>query len=115
MHDQGFCLEEEIRERIAARNTADYRSTELFTSKILYRCSKLVLFNTVINAIVTYATYETWVINMQIQKKVFVFQRTILWKIFGTKKLNIACGELKLMNFINQEKEKILKQEGLPC
>ena len=51
-------IEEEIKERIAARN----RAFHLFTSKLISRNVKLQLYNTLIHPTVTYAS-ETWVLN----------------------------------------------------
>jgi dephospho-CoA kinase len=60
-------IEEEIKERISARNKAYFAHKMLFMSKTLSKKSKLILYNSVIRSIVTYAS-ETWVLNKQIEE-----------------------------------------------
>jgi len=51
------CIEEEIKERIAAGNRAYHVHKKLLTSKLISRNVKLKLYNTLIRSTVTYA-YE---------------------------------------------------------
>ena len=56
------CIEEEIKERIAARNRAFHVHKKLFTSKLISRNVKLQVYNMLIRPTVTYAS-ETWVLK----------------------------------------------------
>jgi hypothetical protein len=83
-------LEEEIRERIAKGNMAFYANKALFTSKLVSRKSKLMLYWTVIRPIVVYGC-ETWVLKENIIQKLSVFERKILRKAFGPTKKKDGC------------------------
>jgi hypothetical protein len=56
--------------------------------------SKLKLFRIVVRPIVTYAS-ETWVLKETVIRKLLVFERKILRRMFGHKK--IKYGEPKPM------------------
>ena len=58
MVNTDICIEEEIKERIAAGNRAYHVHKKLFTSKLISRNVQLQLYNTLICPTVTY-TSET--------------------------------------------------------
>jgi len=114
-------LEEEIRERIVKGNKALYANRALFKSKLVSRKSKLKLYWSVIRPVVVYSC-GTWVLKESIIKRLSVFERKILRKIFGpTKedngnwsiKTNIELNELiKHRNMINYVKAQRLSWFG---
>jgi len=59
------CIEEEIKERIAAGNRAYLVHKKIFSSKLISRNVKLQLYNTLIRPTVTYAS-ETWMFKENI-------------------------------------------------
>jgi len=62
MANSGNSVEEEIKERIAARNRAYHVHITLFSSKLISRNIKLQLYNMLIRPTVPYAS-ETWVLK----------------------------------------------------
>ena len=69
-------IEEEIKERIEAGNTAYHAHKKLFTSKLISRNVKLQLYNTLIRPTVTYAS-ETWVLKGNMINKLLIFERRL--------------------------------------
>jgi hypothetical protein len=80
-------VEEEIKERLVLGTKAYYGKLKLFKSRLVTKYSKLKLYSTVIRPIVNYAS-ETWVLKEAIIKKLLVFERKILRRIFGPTKEN---------------------------
>jgi hypothetical protein len=56
------CIEEGIKERIAAGNRAYHVHKKLLISELISQNVKLQLYNTLIHPVVTYAS-ETWVLK----------------------------------------------------
>jgi hypothetical protein len=65
-------VEEEIKERISARNKAYFAHKKLYMSKTLSKKSKLKLDNSAIRPIVTYA-HKTWGLEKQLEEKLLIF------------------------------------------
>jgi hypothetical protein len=101
-------VEEEIKERIAAGNRAYHVHKKLFISKLISRNVKLHLYNTLIHPIVTYAS-ETWLLKENIIKKLMIFERKIMRKIFGSTRSNDGYWRIKT----NQEINDILKGQNI--
>jgi hypothetical protein len=76
------CIEEKIKERIAAGNKAYHVHKKLFTSKLIPRNAKLQLCNKLIRPTVTYAS-ETCVLKESMINKLINFKRKIMRKILG--------------------------------
>lgn len=64
------------------------------TKKLLAGSTRLTLYNTVIRPVVTCAC-ETWIMKMQIEKKLLIFERKNLRKIFGPNKQADGFGRIK--------------------
>jgi len=75
-------VEEEIKERTVLGTKAHYANLKFFKSRLATKQSELKLCRTVIRPVVTYAS-ETWVLKEAIIKKLLVFERKILRRIFG--------------------------------
>jgi phosphopantetheinyl transferase (holo-ACP synthase) len=97
-------VEEEMKERIAAGNRAYHVHEKLFMSKLISRNVKLHLYNTLIRPIVTYAS-KTWVLKESITKKLMIFERKIMRKIFGPTRSDDGYWRIET----NQEINGILK------
>jgi len=101
-------IEEEIKEMIAAGNKAYHVHKKLFTSKLISRNVKIHLYNTLIHPVVTYAS-ETWVFKESKCKKLMIFERKIMRKVFGPTRIEEVCWRIKT----NQEINDILKGENI--
>jgi len=101
-------VEEEIKDRIAAGNRAYHVHKKLFMSKLISRNVKLHLYNTLIRPIVTYAS-ETWVLKESMIKKLMIFERKIMRKIFGPTRSDDGYWRIKT----NQEINDILKGQNI--
>ena len=88
------CIEEEIKERIAAGNRVFHVHKKLFTSKLISRNVKLQLYNTLILPTVTYAS-ETWVLKENMINKLIIFKRKIMRKIYGPTRSDDGYWEIK--------------------
>jgi len=97
-------VEEEIKERIAAGNRAFHIHEKLFTSKLISRNVKLQLYNTLIGPTVTFAS-ETWVLKENMIKKLMIFERKVMRKIFGPTRSEDGYWRIRT----NQEIIDILK------
>jgi hypothetical protein len=75
-------IEEETKERIAARNKAFFTIKKIFQSKLISKMAKLKLYFSTVRPIVTYAC-ETWTLKETITHRLMVFERKILRKLFG--------------------------------
>ena len=98
------CMEEEIKERIAAGNREYHVHKTLFTSKLISRNVKLQLCNTLIRPKVTY-TSETWVLKEKMINKLMIFERKIMRKILCPTRSDDGYWRIKT----NQEINDILK------
>jgi hypothetical protein len=78
-------IEEEIKERITLGNKAYFANQKFLKSKSVTKQSKLKLYKTVIRPVVIYAS-ETWVLREAMIKKLMIFERKILRRIFGPTK-----------------------------
>ena len=101
-------IEEEIKERVAVGNRAYHVHKKLLTSKLISRNVKIHLYNTLIRPIVTYAS-GTWVFKESICKKLMIFERKIMRKVFGHTRTEEGYWRIKT----NQEINDILKWENI--
>jgi len=83
-------IEEEIKERIAASNRASFVNQKILQSKLISKKTKMKLYKALIRPVVVYGS-ECWVLTENIKRKLLIFERKILRRIFGpTQK---ASGE----------------------
>jgi hypothetical protein len=80
-------IQEEIKERIVLGTKAYYANLKFLKSKLVTKYSKLKLYRSVIRPIGTYASKTRVLKEFSIQKLI-VFERKILWKIFGLAREN---------------------------
>ncbi|KAL4085316.1 hypothetical protein QTP88_027175 [Uroleucon formosanum] len=78
---------EEVKRRLITANRCYYGLLPLFKSKLLSRKSKVTLYKVLVRPIALYAS-STWATTKSDEKKLEVFERKILRKIFGPKKNN---------------------------
>ena len=102
------CIEEEIKERIAAGNRARRVHKKLLSSKLISRNVKLQLYNTLIRPKVTYAS-ETRVRKENMTNKLMMIERKIMRKIFGPTRTDDGYWRIKT----DQEISDILKGQNI--
>jgi predicted DNA-binding protein YlxM (UPF0122 family) len=78
-------IEEEIKERISLSKKAYFANQKFLKSKLVTKQSKLKLYKTIIRPVVICAS-DTWVLNEAIIKKLMIFERKILRRIYGRTK-----------------------------
>ncbi|KAE9545357.1 hypothetical protein AGLY_000900 [Aphis glycines] len=76
---------EEINRRITAENKCYFALIPLFKSKLLSRNTKLRLYKVLIRPIVLYAC-EAWASTKSDEKRLLLFERKILRRIYGPKR-----------------------------
>ena len=100
-------IEEEIKERIALGSKAYYANQKFFKSRLVTKYSKLELYRAVIRPIVTYAS-EIRALKETKIRKLLVFERKTLRKIFRTTKEN-QIWRIKT----NEELDKLIKHKNI--
>ena len=75
----------------------------MFQNKLISKMAKLKLYYSAIRPVVTY-TCETWILKETITKKLMVFERKVLRKIFGPTNEN-GIWRIKT----NHQLDKIIK------
>ncbi|PSN37869.1 hypothetical protein C0J52_21336 [Blattella germanica] len=99
-------MEEEIRNRIILGNKAYYANKSIFVSRLATKNTKFRLYQTMIRPVVTFAC-ETWTLKKKDIKKLLIFERKILRKIFGPKKCVDGTWTIRT----NDELNKIIKKQ----
>jgi hypothetical protein len=75
-------VSEEIINRLIAANRSYFGLKHQFKSQLLSRKTKILLYNTSVRPIPTY-TRETWTMTKNDEKRLIIFKRKILRRIFG--------------------------------
>ena len=75
-------IEEEIAVRIASGSKCGWALNSLLKSRLLSRATNLQIFTTMIRPVVTYAS-ETWALTKELERRLLVFERSILRRILG--------------------------------
>lgn len=97
----------EIKERILAGNRAYWGYQKFLRDKNITRKTKLRIYKTAIRPVVTYAA-ETICLTKQDENKLRIFERKILRKIFGLKKIDNEYRSLW-----NKEIDNIMEGEDV--
>jgi len=85
---------EEVKRRLIAAIRCYYGLIPLFKSKILSRKSKVILYKVLVKPVALYAG-STWATTKADEKKLEVFERKILRKIFGPERNNEGDYEIR--------------------
>ena len=75
-------LEYEINQRVTSGNKSYWSLKSIFRSKNVTHRTKIQLYVTIIRPIVTYAC-EAWVLTKALERKIEVFENSILRRIYG--------------------------------
>jgi hypothetical protein len=84
----------------ALGNKAYYANQFFFKSKLVSKKSKLKLYWSIVRPTVTYGC-ETWVPKETIKKKLVVFERKVLRRIFGPTKERDGKWRIKTNDELN--------------
>lgn len=98
--------DEEIQARLMAGNKCIHALKRVFNSKTTSRSLKIRIYKTVVRPIVTFAS-ELWILRQTDIKLIEVWERKMLRKIFGAKKIENAWERRT-----NQELKDLFKE---PC
>jgi predicted site-specific integrase-resolvase len=100
-------IEEEIKERIAAGNRVSFAKQKILQSKLIPKKTKMKLYKALIRPVAVCGS-ECWVLTENIKRKLLVFERKILRRIFGpTQKAN---GQWRLKD---EELEEAINNENI--
>ena len=72
----------EIERRIQAANKCYYGLTKHFKSRLITKNTKVMLYKTLLRPVLTYGS-ESWVVNKTDERRLAVFERKILRRIYG--------------------------------
>jgi hypothetical protein len=82
-------------------------SRQLVNSSLISRNSKLQIYRTLVRPVVTYGS-ESWTLTMEEERALAVFERKILWEIYGPVKENELWRIQR-----NDKLEAIIKGENI--
>lgn len=98
----------EINQKIQAGYRAFYRQKIIMNNKNLSKKTKLKVYKTTIRPILTYAA-ENMCLTLRQEEQLKIFERKIIRKIYGGKKIN----EEQYRRLTNDEIDKILEGENI--
>ena len=87
-------MDDEISARISGASKCSWALNDLLKSKLLSRTSKLQLYTSTIRPVATYAC-ETWALTQAQERRLLVFENTILRRILGPVRDEIT-GEWRI-------------------
>ena len=90
-------IAEEIKGRLSSGNSCDHSVRNLLSSKLLSRNLKIKIYRTIILPIVLYGC-ETWSLTLQEEKKLRVFEKMVLRRIFGPRRDEVTGEWRRLHN-----------------
>jgi hypothetical protein len=91
------CIHEEIRSRLNSGNACYNALQNLLSSRILSRNVKIKIYKTIILPVVLYGC-ETWFLTLREERRLRVFEKRVLRRIFGPKRDEVTGGWRKLHN-----------------
>jgi len=100
-------VEKETQRRILAGIRTYFAAVSLFRSRILSRATKIILYETLIRAVVSYGA-EAWTLTKKEEQAVLTFGRKIFRSVYGPK---YEKGEWKSRT--NRELEEMSKGENI--
>jgi len=86
-------IPEEIKSRLRSGNACYHSVQNLLSSRCLSKNLKIKIYRTIILPIVLYGC-ETWLLTLREERKLRVFENTVLRRIFGSKRDEVT-GEWK--------------------
>jgi hypothetical protein len=99
----------EIKARIQAANKCYFGLTMLLRSRVISKNLKSQIYQTLIKPVVTYGS-ETWTMRKKDENALLVFERKILWKIYGPC-INEPTGEWRIRK--NKELQNLYQRPSI--
>jgi len=100
-------VEKEIQRCILAGSRTYFAAISFFTSRLLSRDPKIILYKTLIRPVVSYGA-EAWMLMKKEEQALLIFERKIFRRIYGPK---YEDGEWKSQT--NRELEQMSKGENI--
>jgi hypothetical protein len=91
------CIHEEIRNKLNSGNACYHAVQNLLSSHLLSRNVKIKIYKIIILPVVLYGC-ETWSLTLREEHIMRVFEKRVLWRIFGPKRDEVTGGWRKLHN-----------------
>ena len=77
-------IAEEIKNRLRSGNTCNHSVQILLSSRLLSKNLKIKIYRTIILSVALYGC-ETWSLTFREERKIRVFENTVLRRIFGPR------------------------------
>jgi len=77
-------IAEEIKSRLRSRNACYYSVQNLLSSRLLSKNLKIKIYRTIILPVILYGC-ETWSLTLREERKLRLFENTVLRRIFGPR------------------------------
>ena len=78
-------IAEEIKSRLRSGNACYHSVQDLLSSRLLYKNLKIKIYRTIILPVVLYGC-ETWSLTLREERKLRVYENTVLRRIFGPRR-----------------------------
>jgi len=90
-------IPEEIKSRLKSGNTCYHLVQNLLSSRLLSKNLKIKIYRTIILPVVLYGC-ETWLLTLQEERKLRVFENMVLRRIFGPRRDEVTAEWRRLHN-----------------
>ena len=90
-------IQEEIKSRLKSGNACYHSVQNLLSSSLLFINLKIKIFRTIILPVVLYVC-ETWSLTLREKRRLRMFEKRVLRKIFGLKRDEVTKEWRKLHN-----------------
>ena len=88
-------IQEEIKSRLKLGNACRHSVQNLLSSSLLTKNLKIKIYRTIISAVVLYGC-ETWSLTLRDERRLRVFEKRVLRKVFGPKRAEVTGEWRKL-------------------
>jgi len=90
-------IREEIKSRLKLENTCYYSVQNILSSNLLSKNLKIKIYRTIILSVVLYGC-ETWSLTLRDERRLRVFEKRVLMRVFGPKREEVTGEWRKLHN-----------------
>jgi hypothetical protein len=92
-----YLIQEEIKRRLNSSNACYNSVKNLLSSGLLSRNINFRIYKTIILSLILYGC-ETWSLILREEHRLRMFEKRMLWRIFGLKRAEVTGGWRKLHN-----------------
>jgi len=90
-------IQEEIKSRLKSRNSCNHSVQDLLSFSLLSKDIKIEIYGSIILPVVLYGC-ETWSLTLREERKLRVFENSVLRRLFGPKRDEVTGEGKKLYN-----------------